>query len=103
MKLYTYGPALGLETIEARESSDSRYVAIAHGIIDELVRRADLDTDGPYYTRPERALQGFIRRGEARLVAPVVARKLTRLELREWRAAIKVAREKLEFLGGRQP
>lgn len=97
MKLFTYYPSAGLETSRARaSSSDSRYIAVAHGITYELIRRADLDGIGPYYTTPERALRAFVERGEARLVAKDA--KLSRGDRRDWRAAISAAKRQLEAL-----
>ena len=94
MKLYTYFASSGLETHEARPSSDSRCVVVEHGIAGEVIRRADLDASGPFYTTAPRAIRAFIERGAARLANPTV--KLTRHDRRDWQAAIAAAKLKLE-------
>lgn len=108
MKLYTYFPGSSvkkatLETHVARR--EGKHLVVEVGISGRVVRDEDLDepisaNGSGYYRTPERALRVFIEQGIA-AIGLADGDNLSQTDRREWRAAIKTAKEKLAFLGGK--
>lgn len=108
MKLYTYFPGSSvkkatLETHVARR--EGKHLVVEVGISGRVVRDEDLDepisaNGSGYYRTPERALRAFVEQGTKAIGLEGIA-TLSREDRREWRAALKTAKEKLTFLGGK--